>query len=117
MPQHIITNFDQGYDDLRLPLQDVYKISGIVTVPVGHVETGIIKPGIHNTLGVKQIIVSCNKMDNKTVNYDEGRYKEIKEEVGGYLKKVGYKPMKIPFDYISGCSIIYEYIINSNISV
>lgn len=31
---------------LRLPLQDVYKISGIGTVPVGRVETGLIKPGI-----------------------------------------------------------------------
>merc|ERR1712241_726353 len=31
---------------LRLPLQDVYKIGGIGTVPVGHVETGIIKPGM-----------------------------------------------------------------------
>merc|ERR1712142_555390 len=31
---------------LRIPLQDVYKISGIGTVPVGRVETGIIKPGM-----------------------------------------------------------------------
>merc|ERR1712200_6805 len=31
---------------LRLPLQDVYKIGGIGTVPVGRVETGIIKPGM-----------------------------------------------------------------------
>jgi len=29
---------------LRVPLQDVYKISGIGTVPVGRVETGIMKP-------------------------------------------------------------------------
>jgi len=31
---------------LRLPLQDVYKIGGIGTVPVGRVETGVIKPNI-----------------------------------------------------------------------
>merc|ERR1711998_342586 len=31
---------------LRLPLQDVYKIGGIGTVPVGRVETGILKPNI-----------------------------------------------------------------------
>merc|ERR1712046_504999 len=31
---------------LRLPLQDVYKISGIGTVPVGRVETGVIKPAM-----------------------------------------------------------------------
>jgi elongation factor 1-alpha len=34
---------------LRLPLQDVYKIGGIGTVPVGRVETGIIKPGMSVT--------------------------------------------------------------------
>lgn len=34
---------------LRLPLQDVYKISGVGTVPVGRVETGILKPGMNVT--------------------------------------------------------------------
>jgi len=31
---------------LRLPLNDVYKIGGVGTVPVGRVETGILKPGM-----------------------------------------------------------------------
>uniref|UniRef100_A0A8C5ZIW8 Elongation factor 1-alpha n=1 Tax=Marmota marmota marmota TaxID=9994 RepID=A0A8C5ZIW8_MARMA len=31
---------------LPLPLQDVYKIGGIGTVPVGRVETGVLKPGM-----------------------------------------------------------------------
>jgi len=31
---------------LRLPLNDIFKISGVGTVPVGRVETGILKPGI-----------------------------------------------------------------------
>src|SRR3989338_5492010 len=30
---------------LRLPIQDVYNIKGVGTVPVGRVETGIMKPG------------------------------------------------------------------------
>lgn len=30
---------------LRLPIQDVYSITGIGTVPVGRVETGVIRPG------------------------------------------------------------------------
>jgi len=30
---------------LRLPIQDVYSISGFGTVPVGRVETGVMKPG------------------------------------------------------------------------
>jgi len=75
----------------------------------GGFEAGISKDGqtrehalLAYTLGVKQMIVACNKMDDKTVNYDEGRYKEIKQEVSGYLKKVGYKPIKIPFVPISG---------------
>ena len=31
---------------LRIPLQDVYKIGGIGTVPVGRVETGVLKSGM-----------------------------------------------------------------------
>ncbi|KAJ7800617.1 translation protein, partial [Mycena olivaceomarginata] len=31
---------------LRLPLQEVYKIRGVGTFPVGRVETGIIKAGM-----------------------------------------------------------------------
>merc|ERR1712137_989705 len=75
----------------------------------GGFEAGISKDGqtrehalLAFTLGVKQMIVACNKMDDKTVKYDESRYKEIKSEVSAYLKKVGYKPMKIPFIPISG---------------
>ncbi|KAI3975777.1 hypothetical protein MKX01_023203 [Papaver californicum] len=36
---------------LCLPLQDVYKIGGIGTVPMGRVETGFIKPGMVVTYG------------------------------------------------------------------
>jgi elongation factor 1-alpha len=36
---------------LRLPLQDVYKIGGIGTVPVGRVETGVLKPGMSVCFG------------------------------------------------------------------
>ncbi len=32
---------------LRLPVQDVYSITGIGTVPVGRVETGVMKPGMN----------------------------------------------------------------------
>jgi len=75
----------------------------------GGFEAGISKDGqtrehalLAFTLGVKQMIVCMNKMDDTTVMYAEARYKEIKQEVTGYLKKVGYKPMKIPFVPISG---------------
>jgi len=31
-------------------------------------------------------------MDDKSINYSEERYMEIKKEVSDFLKKVGYKP-------------------------
>merc|ERR1719272_2805030 len=48
------------------------------------------------------MIVAMNKMDNTEPKFSEARYKEIKSEVSGYLKKVGYKPANIPFVPISG---------------
>jgi len=54
------------------------------------------------TLGVKQMIVCCNKMDDKSVEWSEKRYTEIKEELTKYLASVGYKVDKIPFIPISG---------------
>merc|ERR1719183_2507471 len=48
------------------------------------------------------MIVCCNKMDAKGADYKEVRYKEIKEEVGHYLKQVGYKIDNVPFIPISG---------------
>ena len=81
----------------------------VVASGVGEFESGISKDGqtrehalLAFTLGVKQMVVAVNKMDDGSVMYGEGRYKEIKEEVSGYLKKVGYKPVKINFIPISG---------------
>lgn len=53
-------------------------------------------------LGIEQLIVGINKMDDKTVNYGEERYKEIKTEVEKMLTKIGYKVKKIPFIPMSG---------------
>jgi len=54
------------------------------------------------TLGVKQMIVAINKMDEKTINWKQERYDEIKTELSNYLKTVGYNIAKIPFVPISG---------------
>jgi len=74
-------------------------------------EIGISKDGqtrehalLAYTLGVKQMVVAVNKMDDKSVNFEESRYVAIKQEVSDYLKKVGYKPMEIDFVPISGWS-------------
>nr|BAN33726.1 elongation factor 1alpha [Pygsuia biforma] len=81
----------------------------IVASGTGEFEAGISKEGqtrehalLAYTLGVKQMIVAINKMDDKSVNYGEKRYSEIKDEVSKFLKKVGYNPEKVPFIPISG---------------
>lgn len=81
----------------------------IIAAGVGEFEAGISKEGqtrehalLAFTMGVKQMVVCINKMDDKSVNYGEGRYTEIKKEVSDFLKKIGYNPDKVPFIPISG---------------
>jgi len=54
------------------------------------------------TLGVHQLVVAINKMDDQSVNWGEERYNEIKNEVGRTLRMVGYKAEKIHFVPTSG---------------
>ncbi|MEM3770318.1 MAG: translation elongation factor EF-1 subunit alpha [Candidatus Bathyarchaeia archaeon] len=54
------------------------------------------------TLGVNQLVVAINKMDDPTVNWSQERYNEVKNEVARMLKMVGYKVEKIPFVPTSG---------------
>jgi elongation factor 1-alpha len=54
------------------------------------------------TLGVHQVVVAINKMDDASVNWSQERYEEIKNEIGRLLKTVGYKVEKIPFVPTSG---------------
>jgi len=53
-------------------------------------------------IGIEQLIVGVNKMDDPSVNYAEERYKEIQSEVDKMLTKIGYKTKKIPFIPMSG---------------
>ena len=54
------------------------------------------------TLGVNQMVVAVNKMDDISVNWSEERYNEVKNEVSRMLKMVGFKVEKIPFVPTSG---------------
>lgn len=81
----------------------------IIASGPGEFEAGISKEGqtrehalLAFTMGVKQMIVAVNKMDDKSVNWSEERFNEIKKEMSDYLKKIGYNPDKIPFIPISG---------------
>jgi elongation factor 1-alpha len=54
------------------------------------------------TLGVRQLVVAVNKMDDMTVNWSKERYEEIKNEVTRMLKMVGFKVEKVNFVPTSG---------------
>jgi elongation factor 1-alpha len=56
---------------LRLPLQNVYKFGGIGTVPVGRVETGVLKPGMEVTFaptGLTAKVTSVEMHDKPMVD-------------------------------------------------
>jgi len=81
----------------------------IVAGGVGEFEAGISANGqtrehalLAFTLGVKQLIVGINKMDNTEPPYSQARYEEITKEVSQYIKKIGYNPAAVPFVPISG---------------
>jgi elongation factor 1-alpha len=81
----------------------------VIDSTTGGFEAGISKDGqtrehamLAFTLGVKQMIVCTNKMDDKSVNWSQARYEEIMKEVQDYLKKVGYNVKNVPFVPISG---------------
>jgi elongation factor 1-alpha len=81
----------------------------MIASDVGGFEAGFSKDGqtrehalLAQTMGVKQMVVCCNKMDDTSVNYSQDRFNEIKSELTIYLKKVGYNPANIPFVPISG---------------
>jgi elongation factor 1-alpha len=54
------------------------------------------------TLGVNQLVVAINKMDDASVNWSEERYNELKEEMTRILKMSGFNPAKIHFVPTSG---------------
>merc|ERR1712043_154375 len=81
----------------------------IIASGTGEFEAGISKNGqtrehalLAYTLGVKQLIVSVNKMDSTEPPYSGARFDEIQKEVSGFIKKVGYNPAAVAFVPISG---------------
>ena len=78
----------------------------VVSVKPGETEAAT-EPGgqarehafLSRTLGVGQIVVALNKMDD--VNYGEARYNEVKGIVEKMLKMVGYNTSKVSFIPVS----------------
>ncbi len=54
------------------------------------------------TLGVNQLVVCINKMDDQTVKYSEKMYNDAKQDVENLLKASGYNISKIRFIPTSG---------------
>ena len=79
----------------------------VISVKPGETEASL-EPGgqgrehafLAKTLGVGQIVVALNKMDD--VGYQEARYKEVKDTAEKMLKSVGYNTAKINFVPVSG---------------
>jgi elongation factor 1-alpha len=76
---------------LRLPLQDVYKITGVGTVPVGRVETGVLKPAMLVTFAPAGLTTEC-----KTVEMHHTQMEEAipGDNVGFNVKNVGVKDVR-----------------------
>ncbi|XP_053072330.1 putative elongation factor 1-alpha-like 3 [Acinonyx jubatus] len=81
----------------------------IVAAGVGEFEASLSKNGqtpeaclLAYTLGVRQLIVSVNKMDSAEPPYSLKRYEEIVKAVSAYIKKIGYHPDTVAFVPISG---------------
>merc|ERR1712198_815650 len=76
---------------LRLPLQDVYKIGGIGTVPVGRVETGIIKPGMVVTFAPSAVTTEVKSVEMHHETLEEA---VPGDNVGFNVKNVSIKDIR-----------------------
>lgn len=76
---------------LRLPLQDVYKIGGIGTVPVGRVETGVIKAGMVVTFAPANVTTEVKSVEMHHEVLAEGL---PGDNVGFNVKNVSVKEIR-----------------------
>merc|ERR1719146_174187 len=76
---------------LRLPLQDVYKIGGIGTVPVGRVETGVLKPGMVVTFAPTGLSTEVKSVEMHHESLPEA---VPGDNVGFNIKNVSVKDIK-----------------------
>eukprot|EP01053_Blabericola_migrator_P008522 Blabericola_migrator_1__8521@NODE_444_length_8414_cov_167_650533_g92_i1_p2_GENE_NODE_444_length_8414_cov_167_650533_g92_i1NODE_444_length_8414_cov_167_650533_g92_i1_p2_ORF_typecomplete_len508_score110_34GTP_EFTU/PF00009_27/1_4e45GTP_EFTU_D3/PF03143_17/4_7e28GTP_EFTU_D2/PF03144_25/3_1e03GTP_EFTU_D2/PF03144_25/0_00044MMR_HSR1/PF01926_23/0_0018FeoB_N/PF02421_18/3_4e02FeoB_N/PF02421_18/0_021AIG1/PF04548_16/0_038_NODE_444_length_8414_cov_167_650533_g92_i142725795 len=88
----------------------------IISSRKGEFEAGFERGGqtrehamLAKTLGVNQLIVAINKMDESTTQWDQGRYDEICRKLGPYLRSCGFNPAKdlhfLPMSGLSGQNV------------
>ena len=88
---------------LRLPLQDVYKIGGIGTVPVGRVETGILKPGMSVTFAPTGVTSECKSIE---------MHHEALQQVGKCNGLVNLSPRRVLIPSLSFPSLVGFTLLN-----
>ena len=76
---------------LRLPLQDVYKIGGIGTVPVGRVETGLLKPGMNITFAPSGLTTEVKSVE---MHHESLLEAQPGDNVGFNVKNLAVKDIK-----------------------
>lgn len=79
---------------LRLPLQDVYKIPSVGCVPVGRVETGILKKNSNVIFAPTGLKAECKSIESHHIKYDEAT---PGMNVGFNVRGVSYKDLKRGF--------------------
>jgi len=76
---------------LRLPLQDVYKIGGIGTVPVGRVETGVLKPGMSVTFAPAMLTTEVKSVE---MHHESLESAKPGDNVGFNVKNISLKQIR-----------------------
>ena len=76
---------------LRIPIQDVYKISSVGTVPVGRIESGILKKNANLVFAPTGATSLCKSIEHHHTNYDEAL---PGENVGFNVKGITVKELK-----------------------
>ncbi|KAH0840125.1 P-loop containing nucleoside triphosphate hydrolase protein [Lanmaoa asiatica] len=81
----------------------------VISARKGEFETGFERGGqtrehvmLVKTVGVSKLVVVINKMDDPTVNWDIGRYNEIKDKLLPFIKSAGFNPKDVSLIPISG---------------
>jgi len=81
----------------------------VIDSTTGGFEAGISETGqtrehalLAYTLGISQVIIAVNKMDDHTCNYSKARFDEIQGEMTRVFTSIGFKPTQYSFVPISG---------------
>ncbi|KAJ7638785.1 eukaryotic polypeptide chain release factor 3 [Roridomyces roridus] len=88
----------------------------VISARKGEFETGFEKGGqtrehimLVKTAGVSKVIVVINKMDDPTVNWDKGRYEEIRDKLIPFIRAAGFNPKTdvtfIPVSAFTGANL------------